>query len=249
MLSINELKQLRSLRQKKYRNEYQKFLVEGTKSVLEVLQSDFVVEKVYATQQWKNKHPDFFFDTQIVSAKECARISSLSTPPEVFASVQMKPKTEFCADNYQRILLLDGVNYTGNFGTILRTADWFGVEALVCSEDTVELFNPKAIQASMGSFTRVSVFYQDLKTFIDENKDNYTFFGTFMKGKSVRDISFPKKSAIVLGSESHGISDEITRMVNETISIEMAGDAIGRKSAESLNVSLAAAIVCYEMVK
>ena len=249
MLSTNELKQLRSLQQKKFRREYQQFLVEGTKSVLEVLRSDYEVEEIYATQQWLEKHSDFSMEVQHVSPKECERISSFATSPEVFALVKMKEEEVFVANKYKKLLLLDGIKDAGNFGTIIRTLDWFGIQGVVCSEDTVELYNPKTIQASMGSFTRVNVFYSDLKSFILENKDNYTFFGTFMEGISISNISFPEYSAIVLGSESAGISNEITDLINEKISIPRGEYKNKENKAESLNVSLATAIVCYELAK
>jgi TrmH family RNA methyltransferase len=249
MLSTNELKQLRSLQQKKFRKEYQKFLVEGTKSVMEVLQSDYVVEKIYATGQWKEKHPEFLSDIQLVSPKECERISSFTTSPEIFALVQIKQEILFEVNKYKKLLLLDAIKDAGNLGTIIRTADWFGVQEIVCSEDTVELYNPKTIQASMGSFTRVEVFYRNLETFILENKENYTFFGTFMEGESIRNTVFPEYSAVILGSESTGISENITKAINKKISIPRGGEFVSGNKAESLNVSLATAIVCYELAK
>ncbi len=247
MLSINELKQLRSLQQKKYRKEYQKFLVEGSKSVMEVLQSDYIVEKIYATEQWKEKHPDFLSEIQLVSSKECERISSFATSPEVFALVQIKQEVVFEENKYKKLLLLDRIKDTGNLGTIIRAADWFGIHGIVCSEDTVELYNPKTIQASMGSFTRVNVFYRDLAAFMLENKNNYTFFGTFMEGESIRNTAFPEYSAVILGSESTGISENLAMVLNEKISIPRGGEFVCESKAESLNVSLAAAIVCYEL--
>lgn len=249
MLSINELKFLRSLQQKKFRKEHQQFLVEGTKSVMEVLQSDYVVEEVFATQQWKDKHPDFSHDFRLVSEKESERVSSLTTSPEIFALVQIKQETVFEANSYKKLLLLDGIKDTGNLGTIIRTADWFGIQGIVCSEDTVELYNPKTIQASMGSFTRVDVFYRNLETFILENKDSYTFLGTFMEGDSIRDTAFDEYSAVVLGSESNGISENLIPLIHKKISIPRGDNSASENKAESLNVSLATAIVCYELAK
>ena len=249
MLSINELKYLRSLQQKKYRKESQKFLIEGTKSVMEVLQSDYVVEKVYATQQWIDKHPDYSFEYHLVTPKECERVSSFFTSPEIFAVAEMKKEEIFSADAHKKLLILDGIKDAGNFGTIIRTADWFGICGIVCSEDTVELHNPKTIQASMGSFTRVHVFYKDLKAFIHENKSKYTFFGTLMNGESIRNKEFPEYSAIVLGSESTGLSHEVINLIDETVSIPRGNFTEKETMAESLNVSLATAIVCYELAK
>ena len=249
MLSINELKYLRSLQQKKYRKESQKFLVEGTKSVMETLQSDYTVEKIYVTQQWLDKHPEYSFEYHLVTPKECERVSSFATSPEIFAVAEMKKEEIFSADIYKKVLVLDGTKDTGNFGTIIRTADWFGIRGIVCSEDTVELYNPKTIQASMGSFTRVHIFYRDLKTFILENKNKYTFFGTLMNGESIRNKEFPEYSAIVLGSESTGMSHEVANLIHEAVSIPRGNFIEKGIMAESLNVSLATAIVCYELAK
>ena len=249
MLSNNELKFLRSLKQKKVRKEYRCFLVEGTKSVYEVLHSDYCVKAVYATQQWIDKHPKFQCDIHLVSEKECEQISSFTTSPHIFALVEMLDKERlFSALNYKKILVLDDVNDAGNFGTIIRTADWFGIHAIVCSEKTVELHNPKTIQASMGSFTRMPIFSFNLLDFFKKYSNIYTFYETDMEGENIRNISFSEYSAVVLGSESFGISPQLSAEIKTKISIPL-GDANRKHLPESLNVSLAAAIVCYEMFK
>lgn len=249
MLSNNELKFLRSLKQKKIRKEYRCFIVEGTKSVWEVLHSDFKVKAVYATPQWAEQHPKFHHDIHLVSEKECEQISALTTTPHIFALVEMpEQQPVFSASDHPKILLLDDVKDAGNFGTIIRTADWFGIDALVCSENTVELYNPKTLQASMGSFTRVPVFRFDLLNFVQEHADIYTFFGTYMEGENIRNVDFPQNCAVVLGNESFGISPQLSAEIKNRISIPMCENK-GRRHAESLNVSLAAAVVCYEFGK
>ena len=249
MLSINELKFLRSLKQKKVRREYRCFIVEGTKSVWEVLHSDFVVKAVYATPQWVEQHPNFQHDIHLVSEKECEQISALTTSPRIFALVEMRNEEQaFSAINHSKILLLDDVKDAGNFGTIIRTADWFGLDAIVCSENTVELYNPKTLQASMGSFTRVPIFTFNLIDFIQKHADIYTFFGAYMAGETIYNVTFPQYSAIVLGSESFGISPHLSAAIQTKISIPI-GNKQRKRLPESLNVSLAAAIVCYEMMR
>jgi TrmH family RNA methyltransferase len=245
-MTINELKFLRSLQQKKYRKEHRCFLVEGSKSVKEVLQSDFTVKQVYATKQYIEKHPDFLCETYFVTEKECERISSLFTPPSIFALVEMKFETLFSAKNYKKLLLLDGIKDNGNFGTIIRTADWFGIKCIVCSENTVELYNPKTIQASMGSFTRIDIHTTNLCEFIKTYENTYSFIGTFTNGIPISCYSFPEYSAVVLGNESFGISPEVSNLIQKSVSISRKKSAL---LPESLNVSASAAIICYELGK
>jgi TrmH family RNA methyltransferase len=247
---LNELKFLRSLQQKKYRKEHRCFLVEGTKSVKEILESTFVVKQVYATRQWLDKHPDFSCNVQLVSEKECERISSLSSTPAVFALVEMKVELPFSPKHYKRLLLLEGIKDAGNFGTIIRTADWFGVQCIICSEDTVELYNPKTIQAAMGSFTRVNIYTYHLCDFIRNYSTIYSFMGAFMEGNSIREYAFPEYTAIVLGNESTGISSDVCDLVHEKITIPLGNkNRVSALFPESLNVSVSAAIICYELTK
>jgi TrmH family RNA methyltransferase len=247
---LNELKFLRSLQRKKYRKEHRCFLVEGTKLVKEMLQSDFVVKQVYAQVKWLEKHPDFSYDVQIVSEKECERISSLSSSPAVFALVETKPDCVFSPERYRRLLILDGIKDSGNFGTIIRTADWFGIECIVCSEDTVELYNPKTIQATMGSFSRIDIYTRNLCDFIKRYSSQYSFVGTYTEGKSIEEYTFPEHCAIVLGSESRGISFEVSSLIHERITIPAGNkNKVSTLRAESLNVSTSAAIICYELTK
>lgn len=247
---LSELKFLRSLQQKKYRIEHRCFLVEGTKLVKEILASDFVVRQVYATGKWMAKNFDFQGDVQIISEKESERISSLSSTPSVFALVEMKPDRPFSMEHYKKLLLLDGIKNTGNLGTIIRTADWFGIDCIFCSEDTVEMYNPKTIQSTMGSFTRVDIYTCNLCNFIRDYTAKYSFIGACMEGHSVQEYTFPDYAAIVLGNESTGISAEVSSLIQEKITIlPVNKNSISQQQAESLNVSISAAIICYELTK
>ena len=220
MLSQNELKFLRSLKQKKFRKEYRCFIVEGTKSVWEVLHSNFHVKAVYATQQWIEQHPKFHHDIHLVSEKECEQISALTTTPRIFALVEMlEEQRMFSVSDCKKILLLDDIKDAGNFGTIIRAADWFGIDAIICSENTVELYNPKTLQASMGSFTRVPIFSFNLMDFFRKYSDVYTFFVACMEGETIRNVDFPEYSAVVLGSESFGISPQLLDVIKNKICI------------------------------
>jgi TrmH family RNA methyltransferase len=248
-MTLNEFRFLRSLQQKKYRREHRCFLVEGSKSVIEVLESNYTVRQVYATQQYLDRHPDFSPEVCLVSEKECERISSFTTPPEIFALAEMKPEIAFPAGQYKKLLLLDDIQNCGNMGTIIRTADWFGIQCVVCSENTAEFYNPKTIQATMGSFTRVDVYTVDLCEFIKTNEHIYSFIGTFMEGKPIREYQFPEYSAIVLGRESTGISPEVSSLIREKIAIPRGNKDENTQSPlpNSLNVSLSSAIICYEL--
>jgi TrmH family RNA methyltransferase len=247
---LSELKFLRSLHRKSNRREHRCFLLEGTKLVKEILESDFVVKQLYATRQWLTKHPDFSYNVQIVSEKECERISFLTSPPAVFALVEMKPECPFSPERYRKLLLLDEIKDAGNFGAIIRTADWFGIEGIVCSENTVELYNPKTIHATMGSFTRVNIYTYNLCDFIREYAAKYAFIGAFMEGKPVQEYVFPEYSAIVLGNESRGISFEVSSLIEEKLTIPQRNqNRISELFPESLNVSISAAIICYELTK
>ena len=246
MVTKNELKRLRSLQQKKFRQEYRMFVVEGTKSVLELLESGWEVEGLYATAAWMEAHPELNPpNLQIVSEKECEMASGLQTPPGIMACARFREGEEDFRSQPlpSRLLILDGIRDCGNLGTIIRTADWFGFTHVFCSEDTAELYNPKTIQASMGSFTRVRLHYTKLPEFISSLPEEYRIYGTFMEGQDLRGTEFPQHAAVVIGNEAHGISPEVERMVTERISIVRLAD----HPVDSLNAATATAILCYAL--
>jgi TrmH family RNA methyltransferase len=244
-MTNHELKFLKSLQQKKFRRQHGCFLVEGRKSVEETLDSNFIVKAVYATTEWKTKNEDFIHPFTPITAREATQISMMKTPPEVFALVEMKHQ-EICSAGHGHILILDGIRDAGNVGAMLRTADWFGIRTVVCSEDTAEIYNPKTIQASMGSFTRVDVMYCNPVQFIREYAKRFTFYGTFLDGKPLQDIVFAQPTAVVLGSESHGISPQVAELLPNRLHIPRMDGNLS-SAAESLNVSLAAGIICRQM--
>ncbi|MBO4738809.1 MAG: RNA methyltransferase [Bacteroidales bacterium] len=246
MLTNNEFKILRQLKQKKYRQEQALFLVEGKKMVEEVLKSSFVVKNVFATESFIEKSDAFDNVITTITKTQSEQLSSLVTDPEVYALVEMKK------DNYDdsvlkdRVLILDDVSDAGNLGTIIRTADWFNIDLIVCSEDCVELYNSKVLQASMGSFTRVDVIYRNLADFIP--KHNYIYYGAFLDGQAVNDVYFSSSpTALVLGSESHGISETVAQLISNRINIPLINT--NRVVPESLNVATATAILCYAWTK
>ena len=249
MLSKNRISEIRKLSQKKFREESGLFIVEGTKSVMDLLRSKLIFNELYATEGWMEKSGyaqlHCKIPCEIITEKELERISCLTTPQEVLA-IAVIPDYDIQQINYQEnILVLDGIRDPGNLGTIIRTADWFGIRQVVCSPDCVELTNPKTIQATMGSFSRIRVFYTDLPTFLSSEKIQGRIYGTFMNGKSIQDIVFQQNDLIIIGNEANGISPEVEKCIDEKIHIP-SQNRQGEK-AESLNASIAAAISMYEL--
>jgi TrmH family RNA methyltransferase len=235
MLSKNQIKLITSLKQKKYRQLHGFFVVEGVKAIKELLGSTFELHEIYTTIT-------FNIDAKneiIISETDLKRISFLTTPNKALAVFKMpKPKD---IDGNQLILALDDIRDPGNLGTIIRLCDWFGVKDLVCSEATVDCFNPKVIQATMGSITRVNISYVNLEQFIEDS--SLPIFGAFMEGESVYSTKLPDKGILVMGNEANGISEEIEAVITEKISIPRFGDT---QTTESLNVATATAIFLSE---
>ena len=229
-ITKNEIKLIKSLGQKKFRHQEQLFLVEGIKGVREFLDSEFELYQLFAT--------DAVFDveTTLISPKDLQKISALKTPNTALAIFRIpKPKTVM---ESSLIIALDDVRDPGNLGTIIRLCDWFGIENLVCSLETVDCYNPKVVQATMGSLTRVQINYTGLEDYL-KHSDLETF-GTFMDGSSIYSEALPKKGIIIMGNEANGISSNIERLVNKKIGIPRFGHL---KATESLNVATATAIV------
>lgn len=240
MLSVSQKKIATSLKQKKFRNSHNSFVVEGVKMVDELLESNYEVELIFATQSFIKTHP--LLDVIDVSEKELASISSLKTANQVLAIVKKKQGIA-PFDFSQLTIALDNIQDPGNMGTIIRLADWFGISTIVCSEGCVDVFNPKVIQATMGSFFRVNVIYTDLPIFFTKNKE-LTVFGALLDGENIysKKVS-TNNSVLLIGNESKGISDDLQSFVNEKITIPKLGNA------ESLNAATAAAILCSEFYR
>jgi len=241
MLSKNFAKHIKSLQLKKYRKEEQKFLVEGAKSVLELLTSDFKIYAIVCTEAfWQaNKSKLQTSGAEIIIAKEneLTAISSLQNNDSALAEVAMKENNPFQINQDELAIALDDVRDPGNLGTIIRIADWYGIKKIICSENTAEFYNPKVIIASMGSFTRTSLFYTPLERYLEELK--LPIYGAFLEGENIHHLSLKEKGGIVLmGNESNGISPNVGKLVNKKISIPGFGEA------ESLNVAIATAVIC-----
>ena len=235
MLSKSQIKLITSLKQKKYRLQHGLFVVEGVKTIKELLKSDFELDKLYSTET-------FNIDAkkeELISEAELNRISFLTTPNKALAIFKIPKPMEVDFD--QLIVALDDLRDPGNLGTIIRLCDWFGIKNLVCSQETVDCFNPKVVQATMGSITRVNVTYLDLKEFLKQA--DVPSYGTFMDGTSVYSTTLSDKGILVLGNEANGISKEIESLISEKLSIPRFGNL---QATESLNVATATAIFLSE---
>lgn len=235
MLSHNQIKLIRSLKQKKWRQIHRLFVVEGLKSVEEFKRSNFHVKEIYTVDINTAKN----IGGLLISEKQMSQISFLKTPSTVLALIEIPTQTNF---NENRLLLgLDKVSDPGNLGTIIRLCDWFGVRDLICSENTVDCFNDKVVQASMGSLSRVNVHYVNLTKFIHRYKGKV--YGAFMDGEVIYRLQLPKNGLIVMGNEGKGISKDIEQLIQTKVSIPQFGID---KQVESLNVATATAIILNE---
>lgn len=235
MLSKNQIKNISRLGLKKYRQQEGCFVVEGIKTISELLQSNFELNQLYTTESFNINAKD----ETLISEKDLKRISFLKTPNKALAV--FKIPTSKPIDETGLIVALDDIRDPGNLGTIIRLCDWFGVEHLVCSKQTVDCYNPKVLQATMGSITRVNITYLDLKLFLKES--SIPVFGAFMGGEDVYKMQLPENGILVLGNEANGISNLVEKEIIQHITIPRFGNL---KETESLNVATATAILLSE---
>ncbi|GLR64274.1 TrmH family RNA methyltransferase [Marinospirillum insulare] len=244
MLSKNQAKSLRALHRKKTRREQGLFLVEGEKVVAELLASNWCVCNLYATAEFIATYQSLIRLSELVlvecSVEELTSVSTLVTNTAALAVVKMPEKsTPPPIDQNSWLLALDGVNDPGNLGSLLRIADWYGIQQVVCSTTTAEVYNPKVIAASKGSFLRVAVSYQPLDSFFSQLPAATPVLGAYLEGESIHHLeNCPSSGVILLGSEAQGISQALAAKVTRKITIPAFGEA------ESLNVGVAAAIIC-----
>ncbi len=247
-MTKNDIKELQALRQAKGRKEAGIFAVEGNKLVEELLSSDFRINNIFATGQWVEKNPVMakkVADYEIVTSKQMEQISNFVTPPGIYATA-MIPSFKIKPDITDRelILMLDGINDPGNLGTIIRTADWFGIRKIVVSKDTCDPWQPKVIQSTMGSIFRIQVVEAELVEFLKDVKT--PVFGALMQGKNVYHTNMGNnQGVIIIGSESHGIRENVMPFVSCPINIPRAESS----QTESLNASVAAGIIISEVFR
>ena len=235
-LSKNQLKLITSLQQKKYRTKQNLFIVEGTKVVAEFLNSNFKLNQLFCVND-----EDYFEvenKTQVLDV-ELKKISNLKSPNNVLALFEIPPKEDFISEGL--IVVLDEINDPGNLGTIIRLCDWFGVDQLICSPNTVDCYNNKVVQSSMGSLTRTSIKYTPIEEYLQTTK--LPKYAADMDGDNVYKTPLPKNAILVMGNEANGISKETFELINNTISIPRFGVV---QQTESLNVATATAILLSE---
>lgn len=236
MITKNEIKRIKNLRHKKNRKEEGVFIAEGKKTVVDLLKSGCKAEVIYAVGVFDEAE---FID---LSPKDMERITLLKSPSKVLGVFRIPKQNEFSQEGL--IMALDGVSDPGNLGTIIRLCDWFGISTLVCSLNTVDCYNPKVVQATMGSLSNVSCVYTNLAAFL--KKSNKPIYGTFMEGNSIYNTLIEPEGILIMGSESHGISKEVRASIHHKLAIPRFGSKNG---AESLNVALAAAIILGQAFK
>lgn len=237
MLSKSQSKLITSLYQKKYRNKHQLFVVEGIKAVNEFLNSDFKLHSIFCTVDFSHQLNDD--KIEIISNSELKKISLLKNPNEVLALFQIPEVKKI--DSSKFTLVLDGINDPGNLGTIIRLCDWFGINQLICSKDSVDCFNSKVVQATMGSLTRVKIQYIDIIDFLSTT--GLPIYAAIMDGENVYQKTLDTNVVLVMGNEANGISENVLQLITHKISIPRFGDL---QKTESLNVATATAILLSE---
>ena len=244
MLTKNTIKQIASLRQQKFRKELGLFVVEGRKMTEELLRSSFETVGLYATEVFLTDYPAFA-EAETVSDVQMQQMSGQDTPPGILAVVRIPKQGEIKVSS-RIVLALDGIANPGNMGTLIRTAEWFGIQDVVCSSDCVELWNPKVVQATMGSLFRVKVWKTELTVFLQKAKsDGKAIYGALLEGENLFEMKRNPEGIIVIGSESHGIRKEVLPCITHPITIPR----VGGSATESLNAAVAGAILMAEMTR
>ena len=246
MISKNKIKQIHSLKQKKYRDELNLFIAEGPKTVGDLIQRR-QPRLIVATDEWlERNHNTINKECEVykVSSEELSAVSLLKSPQQVLALFPIINNENDKLSAEELYIALDGVQDPGNLGTIIRIADWFGIKEIICSHNTVDVYNPKVIQATMGSIARVNIRYVNLPDFIKKNKGMMPVYGTLLNGENIYRKALPGNGIVVMGNEGNGISPEIRMLVDSPLLIPTFQQS--KDKADSLNVAVATAIVCSE---
>ncbi len=239
MFTKNQAKLIKSLHEKKNRVELGLFLVEGGKSVSEVLNSDFEIDFLLTTTEFFDKYGEKIREKsnsyEIINQFELEKVGTFATNDSAIAIVKQKQNKTFEIGKDEIVIALDEIKDPGNLGTIIRIADWYGIKNIVASKETVDFYNPKVITATKGSFTRINIFYTDLNDFLSKQK--LPILGAFLDGENIHETKFPSGGILVMGNESNGVSKEIEGLITKKITIPSYGQA------ESLNVAIATAVI------
>lgn len=243
MLNKRTIQFLKSLKDKSIRNSEGYFLAEGSKTVAEILASNLQIEAIFATSDWCNIFPKYKNNTKLFlcTQKEIEQISSLKSTRDVVIQVKIPHKKLITSNlNENLTLVLDEIQDPGNLGTMIRIADWYGIKNIICSLNSVDCYNNKCIQATMGSIARVEVFYCDLIPFLENN--TLPVYGAFMDGENITTTKIEKNALVIIGNEGKGINPNLHQFITKKISIKRFGQA------ESLNAAIATAIICDRIV-
>jgi TrmH family RNA methyltransferase len=255
MISTSKSKLIRSLHQKKFRDQHRLFLVEGEKMVRELTTGDpaypYHIRELFATPEWIDSHSTLLqgIEAELTEASqaEIKKVSNLVSPQAVIALVSI-PEIPFNAEALLNtpVLAFESIRDPGNLGTIIRTADWFGIRHIVCTPDSTDLYNSKVVQSTMGAITRVQIHYQEMEAILKSKEmQAKTVFGTFMEGKNIYKTPLEPDPFILFGNESHGLSDGLNSLIKHRITIP-SFSPLGSGS-ESLNVASSVAVVCSEL--
>ena len=247
MISKNQIKYVRQLEQKKFRKQEGLFIAEGHKVVGDLLRAGYIPKMLFATEKWLHENRLLVLTTAVtpttVTDDELRRLSLQQHPQQVLALFPIPPlNSKFLILN-SLALALDGVQDPGNLVTIIRIADWFGISTIICSDDTVDAWNPKVVQATMGSLARVNIIYTNLPEFLDTLPPDYPVYGTLLDGENIYTQPLTPHGLIVMGNEGNGISEAVRQRVNRRLLIPDFHDG---DTADSLNVAIATAITCSE---
>lgn len=239
MISQKWAKLLRSLQQKKYRKIEQLFVVEGEKAVLEVLQSDWPVKALFATEDFLQRYAALAQKATMVqqaSPTELAQVGSFQSNDAALAAVEIPAQLHYQEQAADWVLVLDQINDPGNLGAMIRIADWYGIRTILCSADTVDLYNPKVIAAAKGSFLRVQLHYGDLPGWLGQTR--LPVFGAYLQGENIHQLALQQQGGyLVMGNEASGISTELAPLISRKVTIPAFGQT------ESLNVAMATAVL------
>ncbi len=255
MISTSQTKLVRSLRQKKFRYQHRLYQVEGEKMIRELAQikagDNHSIYQLFATGDWIGRNENLLSSSAIspieTSPSDIKKLSNLVTPPEAMALVRIpNPQVHIKALLQTAVLAFESIRDPGNLGTIIRTADWFGIDQIICSPDSVDVYNPKVVQSTMGAITRVSVLYMEIDQLLDQPEMKVKkVFGTFLKGEDIYQTPLGEHPLILFGNESHGLSDRFDARIHQKISIPSYSR--NGKGSESLNVASSVAVVCSEL--
>ena len=240
-ISKSEIKLINALKTSHGRKKHGVFLVEGPKIIEELLHSNFNIKLLIATDEWYQENSKLVNEpyARIVKSKDLERVSQLSTANQVLAIVNAPTESEFRIPDNELILVLDTIQDPGNLGTIIRTADWFGINTILCSKETTDAYSPKVVQSSMGSVFRKDIHYADLKEILEQNTAQLPIYGSLLNGENIYQTPLEQKGFIVIGNESKGISTEIQKLITQAIYIPQDENS----KTESLNASIATGII------